>query len=500
MFVLAVFTCFMTITTRLSLLASSQVDPSLKSTLKMHTLRRTPLHSYKLLDQSTDTKSKSFAGGVVDETENASEGLQAVPLAVFEGDMLVPSFPTDDENNSQKGAAWFHVRLWKKGPSGMYEVAMTMPKSAVMRKRLKWVCGYISRGANILFRPKTDADVVWAQVTENRNKECHSHLGAPSNYRGASRINLSEERCTTLHLVLHEVLHLLGFMHEHQRTEKDKVFVNNTMPALSKMGEHTPFDPLSVMNYRLDLTGPYKNSSWNKFSKDRRSFMSTCDWNLLLRLYPGPNKPPECKVDQIANVLRPTKKLVLRFGYKKAEDLCHLGNESFFDEQECVIPGNKKYPDLKLEFFDSNAMSLTGKNWKKLCRRVMNRQRKQRSNKIAWNEKDISSKLDSVKPTSSFTQSDHLAASQKLFPHLLKKRTYCSRLMSRNTSVISHDQCVLACLSGCEKYAIEKPLLQCLHEDYSPCFEWSEKLSSSLTPASFYLPFFLYTVVYVLLS
>lgn len=61
----------------------------------------------------------------------------------------------------------------------------------------------------------------WVAVSTQDNG-CYSYLGAPQSGAGARPLNLQNGGCWTQDTVLHELGHAFGFMHEHQRPDRDQ--------------------------------------------------------------------------------------------------------------------------------------------------------------------------------------------------------------------------------------------------------------------------------------
>lgn len=388
----------------------------------------------------------------------------AVTWKVVESDMLIPFLNGNFSDGVKYAAVEEKIILWSKDPqTGRYTVPISTPKSPESRRRLDWVKGYISRAANIEFRETRPSDRKWAVVTENPDESCWSTLG--SGYYGNVSINLPDSKCTSIHMVLHEVLHLLGFSHEHERPDRPNYFTTTSFK--NRMRQHTDFDPLSVMMYHASNVAPNADSEKTKFFAHRRNFMSTCDWNLLLTLYPGPNKPPKCRTNEIAKVLTPTPLMKNYIPYFVPEVRCHLYNELHFENGECVLPKGQQYPDLKKEFFSDDVIDLSQPGTKTKTKK---RPRKKRS----------------VDDSNSYSDDDENGVNSDLdLPvRTLKswpaKLQFCNNYFSRNSSILQNAQCVSACLAGCKKYAPDKSLTQCIRESYSPCARRAIKNSLSL--------------------
>lgn len=69
----------------------------------------------------------------------------------------------------------------------------------------------------IRFRPYDEADENWV-VFKGNNTGCWSNVGMQE---GPQIVNLSTPKCVTHGVVLHEILHALGFFHQQSSTNRD---------------------------------------------------------------------------------------------------------------------------------------------------------------------------------------------------------------------------------------------------------------------------------------
>lgn len=232
-------------------------------TKNLSTLQPSPSNA-SLWAQSTLDKNNSY---LLKTTASPSKRWK-----VIESDMLFP-LPSENSTNDVKYAATLaNIELWGKDPdTGNYVVPIIFPKAPVIRKRLDWVIGYVSRGANIEFREKRPTDKKWIDIDENPNYLCQSMVGSGSG--GGVYMNLHEQVCLTRQFVLHEILHVLGFHHEHQRPDRPDYIEAETFP--DPMGRHTEFDPFSITMYEANLIAPNASPEQTKFFRKYHAFMST---------------------------------------------------------------------------------------------------------------------------------------------------------------------------------------------------------------------------------
>uniref|UniRef100_A0A915CQC4 Metalloendopeptidase n=1 Tax=Ditylenchus dipsaci TaxID=166011 RepID=A0A915CQC4_9BILA len=83
----------------------------------------------------------------------------------------------------------------------------------------------------ILFQHINDKDTVefykgrsYAEISNSPNDGCHSVIGRSETINAVKlEVRAAEQKtCIVHHIVLHELLHLLGLYHEHQRPDRDK--------------------------------------------------------------------------------------------------------------------------------------------------------------------------------------------------------------------------------------------------------------------------------------
>jgi len=128
----------------------------------------------------------------------------------------------------------------------------------------------------IRFVPKDDKeDKDYVKIT-NQESGCNSAIGKQG--VGEQLVNLGVG-CMNHQTILHELMHSLGFDHEHNRPDRDEYIViyrENIKPGMSyafkKLNESEatsfgfPYDPHSVMQYESDA-----------FSKNGKSTVSKMD-------------------------------------------------------------------------------------------------------------------------------------------------------------------------------------------------------------------------------
>lgn len=120
---------------------------------------------------------------------------------------------------------------------------------------------HIPSQTNLKFKQVTSGDRI--KFTKDK-PGYNSHV---SRIGGQQRLNLGYSACFVMGVVVHELLHAAGMIHEHQRPDRDKYLTidesnltdlgkHNILNeyAVSEISELTPFDYGSIMIYRSLIT------------------------------------------------------------------------------------------------------------------------------------------------------------------------------------------------------------------------------------------------------
>jgi hypothetical protein len=101
------------------------------------------------------------------------------------------------------------------------------------RKLIAEGIAFFKRKTCIRWVRKQDNEKDWVWITRKQSG-CFSGLGKN---RGKNQINLGNG-CFSLAIVIHEMMHRIGFIHEHSRPDRDRyvhVFYQNIEPSIEYM-------------------------------------------------------------------------------------------------------------------------------------------------------------------------------------------------------------------------------------------------------------------------
>ena len=211
-------------------------------------------------------------------------------FAVAYGDILLG---TPEDETIQEG--FFEApkpEAWDREIA--YHIQPDVPKPA----RIKQAMEYLEKQSSLHFVPYQDQKD--AIVFQSAPKHCLSLLGRQG---GMQPIRLSSG-CTSQE-ILHEILHALGFVHEHSRLDRDEfveVLWDNIEPEYKLQFEKvpeawmgptlgTPFDTTSVMMYGAGFFAKEKGLQTlrprgQNVIQPVKQGLSTGDLERLRRLYP----------------------------------------------------------------------------------------------------------------------------------------------------------------------------------------------------------------------
>ncbi|XP_047436415.1 hatching enzyme 1.2-like [Mugil cephalus] len=210
--------------------------------------------TFLLLLLSMTTVCLSDTGDQTDESMDVSEIIARanadIGSQVVHGD-IVRDLRRNADSCTAKGCKWRKM-LWRK-----YTYVPVRISSAYSRAERN----IIIRGL-VTFHKSTCIRFVWKRWWHRSyiyffsGSGCWSYLGRVG---GRQRISLKKRGCLYQSTVQHEVLHALGFHHEHVRSDRDtyvQILTQNIQPGRESNFQkentnnlNTPYDFMSVMQY-----------------------------------------------------------------------------------------------------------------------------------------------------------------------------------------------------------------------------------------------------------
>lgn len=281
---------------------------------------------------------------------------------VLENDMVFAK-PREDV---EAAAVALTARKWPEISPGVYEVPYVLNNTFAVDQQLLilWSMELLSRGSNVVFRPRNSSDTGgYLYIQHGWTNACCSYMGY---IEPSTNLTLSDI-CFRPGTILHELMHSLGFMHEHQRPERDSILSfgrdSQALKDTVNFGVSddykglTGYDSYSVMHYPasdVDADGRtkfffYKDKELqnNQDMKEYRLAMSLCDWHALNTRYPGKKKAPPC----VPNT-PPDYHLVMRLATRRyAEENEPPPKRPYFGKEfplsvECALKGFLEFPSL----------------------------------------------------------------------------------------------------------------------------------------------------------
>lgn len=142
--------------------------------------------------------------------------------------------------------------------NGIVPVEFDSSISKDYRSRFMKACKVWSDVAKVQCRTKRSSDVNFLFVTDKKDK-CWTDVGS-GEANARREFNFSLAWCWESSKLIHEIGHVLGFMHEHQRPDRDKyikVRLENAGEfawayeklSFGELDKNGPYDFLSIMHY-----------------------------------------------------------------------------------------------------------------------------------------------------------------------------------------------------------------------------------------------------------
>ncbi|XP_067306575.1 six-cysteine containing astacin protease 1 [Pseudorasbora parva] len=199
------------------------------------------------IDKGTEQADKSVSAIIERTNKHAGQGLNE-PSIMF-GDIAVATGIEMTDPCAASGCKW------QRSTSGNVLVPYVISDEYSSQEKDVIFQGLRSfeKSTCIRFRPRTKQRDYINIVS---NSGCYSFVGRRS---GGQTVSLDRTGCISLNIVLHELLHTLGFHHEHNRSDRDnnvQILYKNIIPGQERNFDkiktnnlETAYDYSSVMHY-----------------------------------------------------------------------------------------------------------------------------------------------------------------------------------------------------------------------------------------------------------
>ncbi|VDN02544.1 unnamed protein product [Thelazia callipaeda] len=138
-----------------------------------------------------------------------SELLKDEPLDSYEYIFKIPY-------HSALNLATYKDKLW---PNGRVPYMLEEGMSSIQRASIAQAFDEYKYKTCIKFSPKTDQDKDYIFIKRNKAFGCSSYVGRAG---GNQTVSLEVDKCFAKGIIAHELMHTLGFFHEHSRTDRDQ--------------------------------------------------------------------------------------------------------------------------------------------------------------------------------------------------------------------------------------------------------------------------------------
>ncbi|BES97787.1 Astacin (Peptidase family M12A) [Nesidiocoris tenuis] len=133
---------------------------------------------------------------------------------LYQGDILLP------EGVDPKNALKIEPLLW---PNGVVPYAFAKGFNKGDKSKILSAMRLIEMETCITFLPRTILDRTWIDIEQKKEAGCYSIIGyRPLPHEGPLKFNLRAPECYEAGTIQHELLHVLGLLHEQARPDRDE--------------------------------------------------------------------------------------------------------------------------------------------------------------------------------------------------------------------------------------------------------------------------------------
>ena len=245
---------------------------------------------------------------------------------------------TNHEDDMEALALFKNTRKWPETSPGVYRIPYEIDEKFELEEVFYILYGMdvVERGSNIIFEPKQPHETNFLNFIKANG--CKSLVG----YIGGNQTVILGGDCLFPGNVIHEIFHALGFIHEHQRDERNK-YVKYVTDAslLNNSSQISPINSMPLTEYDVwSITHyPTFNATHNgyenlifvgerfynkKFESAWRRFPSYCDWYGINQVYPGKKRYTSCWIHKrVHEYFHPSIAMLQTYGdYENVHAYC----------------------------------------------------------------------------------------------------------------------------------------------------------------------------------